>query len=136
MWPSTRYNPILYANSAVLKSAHTDNTFTCITDTNDAKYNKQPATCYKGIRKRTRLCHADSADCTPLTNNDETACNADVKCSHINMITEGSTQTERISPTENGGLPDCGKLTKKTAKILLYVFPSGKNSSRFFCFLN
>ena len=83
----------------------------------------KPATCYKGIRSRERICHPDAGDtCINECVSDNapppaipvitcTRCTDEPKCAHIDSIREGATQTQYIAPGVNGGLPECGLYT-------------------------
>lgn len=72
----------------------------------------EPATCYKGIRRRSRVCHADSnpANCNQSADDCADPTNGDPNlCSHIDITIEGNEQVEYVSPAQNGALPQCGE---------------------------
>ena len=64
-----------------------------------------PATCYKGFRTRSRVCHADSyGECTTCP----VAASPDARCDHIDLVGEGTTETQNTYPgSPHGALPAC-----------------------------
>ena len=79
---------------------------------------EKPATCYKGTRSRTRVCHSDSfGACTTCPNIDPATHPDDYaedhpKCAHLDLVLQGTNEVQHTDPTAGGpsagGLAECG----------------------------